>query len=234
MVHSTLFVLLYSRTFITADSLAITNCMNRRDFLASLGSALTISIAGCSKSSTQPTTTPRLVETQPQTRTGEANDFLSTYSTATITARGDIPLEYSASLEPTPTKNHPPRVKMTLTNPTQQSLKFADSRSAFFWLSTAGTESIRLYPPSPETSDVYRNVGCWKRNKPEVLTEELQSETIDPGESITKTGVLAVTPYVDCPKDLSEPLQFTSDIQIAELTFTETGAYWSDIVLKIQ
>lgn len=207
--------------------------MKRRDFLTAIGTATAVSLSGCSTNSEQLTNSPRLVETSPPNQTTTYNNLFTNHSTATITSEDKIPLNYNASFIE-PKQNQPPQVKITLTNPTETQLKFADSQKAFFWLSTEQTTPLRLYPHKTDLNrEEYSSNPCWQRNKPVTRTEDLQAQTIDAGQSITKYTALAITPYTDCPVDLSPSLIFQSEIQIAKMNFTETGAFWSDITLTV-
>ena len=96
----------------------------------------------------------------------------------------DLPIEPTVEVsEDVATDDHPPQLRVTLTNTSDDVVEVGEGRAIFFqYVSDDSRELIFLpageeYPAEP---------GCWRLEEPIAITEEYRIESFDPGESRSK------------------------------------------------
>ncbi|WP_411966258.1 hypothetical protein [Haloferax sp. YSMS24] len=101
-----------------------------------------------------------------------------------VDAAPDLPIEPTVEVsEDVATDDHPPQLRVTLTNTSDQVVEVGEGRAIFFqYVSDDSRELIFL--PAGETYPA--DPGCWRLDEPIAVTEEYRVESFDPGESRSK------------------------------------------------
>ncbi|MFC7205389.1 hypothetical protein ACFQJC_17905 [Haloferax namakaokahaiae] len=162
----------------------------RRTMLRSLGLVSLSALAGCLGGNAQPddglTDTPgdsTMTENPGGTRpTGTGGPGISLRG---VDAAPDIPIEPAVEVsEDTATDDHPPQIRITLTNTSDAEVLVGEGRAIFFEYVADDTRELMFLPPNQEWP---AEAGCWRLSDGIAVTEEYRMETFEPGESKTKS-----------------------------------------------
>ncbi|WP_416841723.1 hypothetical protein [Haloferax sp. DFSO52] len=103
---------------------------------------------------------------------------------SSVDSAPDLPIEPTVEVsEDVATDDHPPQLRITLTNTSDETVEVGEGRAIFFqYVSDDSRELIflpagEMYPADP---------GCWRLDEPIAVTEEYRIESFDPGESRSK------------------------------------------------
>ncbi|ELZ97344.1 hypothetical protein C439_18518 [Haloferax mediterranei ATCC 33500] len=102
-------------------------------------------------------------------------------SLANVDKAADAPIEHSIEVtKAATTDEHPPQVRVTLTNTSDEAVQAGEGRDIFFKYITDDSDELILLPAGSEYS---ADPGCWRLKESLFLTQEYQMISLDPGES---------------------------------------------------
>lgn len=165
--------------------------MDRRSLLRLGATALPLSLAGCSDgdpggetptSSPSPTRTPTSTPTSTPTATpGTDETRVEVTETAT---QPDVDVEYAVEMaEPLATAEHPARLQVTISNPTDQKVVLGEERAVQFHHVSSQDEALYLVPAGGGNS-TGADEGCWRLTEPVAVAEYYGTVTVPPGDSL--------------------------------------------------
>lgn len=206
--------------------------MKRRSFIKqSLVGVSAVFLAGCSAPINGEQTEPVGVPTNPEETDTPSNTTKTEtkppqnikYVVDGITTSDDEgPLKYSAEIIDGGYSNseNPVQIKITLTNPTDETYSYRDGRKAFFVGASAERTNFTLYPTNPdnEESEYTFTNGCWSKKHFFGMDSNLLIRELKPGESYSEVVTLATPPKTQCPNPQSE-LTFTTTIEYSQYPF---------------
>lgn len=146
---------------------------------------------------------------------------------ALITSTDDAPeLPIVPSVELTKdvaTEEHPPQLRVTITNESDQSVRLGEGRDVFFEY-VADTDGYLTFLPADGEYDA--EAGCWRLAEPIMITEEYRTVTIEAGESMEKLVDLYATPGEDACLPVGEFRFETTYALLSESMESEAQATW--------
>ena len=184
----------------------------RRDYLRIGGLVTTGAFAGCLSSATTAddgagndgTTTgtettgsldPNGDEGDPAGGTRPAGTGGPGVTLASVDDVPDLPLVPSVEVaEAVATEEHPPGLRVTLTNEGDEPIRVGEGRAVVFEYVTADDGVLILLPPD---GDYAAEAGCWRLKEPIATTMEYRILSFAPGESLTRRVDLYGTPGED-------------------------------------
>ncbi|KTG26868.1 hypothetical protein [Haloferax profundi] len=93
----------------------------------------------------------------------------------------DIPIEPTVEVhKDVATDDHPPQLRVTLTNTSDERVEVGEGRAIFFQYVGDDSRDLILLPAGQEYP---AEPGCWRLDDPIAVTEEYRIETFEPGES---------------------------------------------------
>ncbi|KAB1189923.1 hypothetical protein GJR96_17240 [Haloferax sp. MBLA0076] len=93
----------------------------------------------------------------------------------------DIPIEPTVEVHrDVATDDHPPQLRVTLTNTSDERVEVGEGRAIFFQYVADDSRDLILLPAGQEYP---ADPGCWRLDEPIAVTEEYRIETFEPGES---------------------------------------------------
>ena len=96
----------------------------------------------------------------------------------------DLPVKPSVEVvRAVATDEHPPRLRVTLENASEERVSVGEGRSIFFRYVTDDTEALELLPAD---GDFPAEPGCWRLTDGIATTMEYRIVSLDPGESRSK------------------------------------------------
>lgn len=200
--------------------------MNRRTLLQLMGASVTSSLlAGCS--APNKTDTPNTTQTQTNEPTQDTPSDIktATYSPTIRDGDEDFPLEYSVETVSGgySSEESPLTITVTLTNPTDTTYFFGDSRQALFFLQNSeGKHPYRLFPNDEDTAQSFQfHTKCWIATQFYGMSQRYVYEELPPGESTSQSLVLAVSNQSYCPSP-PDKIEFTTDIRLSESAWSDT------------
>jgi hypothetical protein len=193
----------------------------RRDLLAGAGLLTTGLLAGCVANGAapggDPSETPDPTETPTESPTptpeptdeplpgGDDGDASGTRLEGTggpgVTLVGtdpapDLPVEPSVSvLEPVATEDHPPALRVSLTNTSDEAVVVGEGRAVRFQYVSDDRGILQLLPAESEYPVPEGN--CWRLAEAVATTMEYRTEELAPGETITADVELYALPDYD-------------------------------------
>ena len=214
----------------------------RRDLLAGAGLLTTGLLAGCVSSGSpggdsdgtpDPTETPTPEPTDEPLPGGDDGDASGTRLEGAggpgVTLVGtdpapDLPVDLSASVaEPVATEDHPPALRVSLTNTSDDTLVVGEGRAVRFQYVTDDRRILQLLPaeggyPVPEGN-------CWRLEEAVATTMEYRTEELAAGETIAADVELYALPDSDGCLPVGES-RFTATIGAGESMESMAQAEW--------
>lgn len=184
----------------------------RRDYLRTGGLLATGAFAGCLSSAaptddgsgdpetddTDATTDPLGPdggEEDPAGGTRPAGTGGPGVTLASVDDAPDLPLVPAVEVaEAVATEEHPPGLRITLTNEGDEPINVGEGRAVVFEHVTDDTGDLILLPPD---GDYAAEPGCWRLTEPVATTMEYRILRFAPGESLTRRVDLYGTPGED-------------------------------------
>ncbi len=107
----------------------------------------------------------------------------------------ELPVVPSVELtEAVATDDHPPQLRVTVTNKSDRTVGIGEGRDVFFqYVSDTDGELILL----PADGEYDAEAGCWRLAESIAVTEEYRTVALEPGESTAKLVNLYATPGED-------------------------------------
>jgi hypothetical protein len=107
----------------------------------------------------------------------------------------DLPVSHTVKVtKDTATKEHPPQLRVTLTNDSDETVQVGEGRAAVFAYVTSDSDQLTLLPAD---GDYPAEAGCWRLTEGIAVTEEYRILTIEAGESATQLLDVYGTPNGD-------------------------------------
>ncbi|MGM0590016.1 MAG: hypothetical protein ACQETI_00060 [Halobacteriota archaeon] len=96
----------------------------------------------------------------------------------------DLPVTHSVEVtENVATKDHPPQLRVTVTNDADERIQVGEGRTLVFaYVTDEGDQLILL----PADGDYPTEVDCWRLTEPIAVTEEYRIVTLESGQSVTQ------------------------------------------------
>jgi hypothetical protein len=95
----------------------------------------------------------------------------------------DVPVEYGAEMaEPTATDDHPARLRVTLRNPTDETVALGEERAVVFHHVTSD-DALYLLPAGDHADDPVEP-GCWRLTEGIAIATYYGTLSLDPGERL--------------------------------------------------
>ncbi|ELZ98034.1 hypothetical protein C440_02263 [Haloferax mucosum ATCC BAA-1512] len=158
---------------------------------------------GGTANSTEPTTDTDATETQEPTEMDDTNETDGDGTgTETDDADGtqpanspllavvdaddapDVPVEHAVEVtEATTTDEHPPQIRVTVTNTSDSAVQLGDERDVFFRYVADDSDELTFLPPE---DDYPADPGCWRLEDPLMVTSDYRTFSLDAGESRSK------------------------------------------------
>ena len=100
---------------------------------------------------------------------------------ASVDQRPSLPVRPTVELlEPAATDDHPPRLRVSVENGSDEPMTLGEARAVVFQYVTSESGQLTLLPPG---DDYPAEAGCWRLTEGVAVTEEYRTVTLDPGEA---------------------------------------------------
>lgn len=173
---------------------------SRRGYLRGFGVAATVGLAGCTGDGTgSPTDGGEASppdgdgsggsDTRPEGTGGPGVTVVSVDDGIDLPVRPGVEVVREAA-----TDEHPPRLRTTLTNTSDEQVRVGEGRAVHFEYVIDDTEALVLLPPGDEYPAA---PGCWRLTDDIATTEEYRTFTVDAGESSGRPVDLYARPGED-------------------------------------
>lgn len=164
-----------------ASLLTLSGCLSRAS--ANTGTAIPepTATSGSTDSPADPTDAP----SDPSDGAGETR-LRGTGGPAAVLASADpqpdLPLAVDVTVtDGVATEEHPPRLRVSVTNTGEEAIAVGEARSAVFEYVHSETGLLTLLPADGEYD---ADPGCWRLDAPVATTMEYRTEPLAPGESL--------------------------------------------------
>lgn len=189
----------------------------RRRYIGGVGIALVSGFAGCLGD--------RFGGTPPSETGGPSLDIVSTDEDTDLPIRPSV-----AVVRDTATSEHPPRLRTTLANTSDETLRVGEGRAVHFEYVTDDSGALMLLPG--ESNQEYpAEPGCWRLTEGIAITEEYRTFEIEAGESSSRLVDLYATPDADECLPVGEHRFETTIAVVSEDTEPESSGEWGFSVL---
>lgn len=189
----------------------------RRRYVGGIGAALVGGFAGClggDSGGTRPS--------------GTGGPGISVASTDEDT---DLPIRPSVEVvRDTATSEHPPRLRTTLTNTSDEPLRVGEGRAVHFEYVTSDSGLLVLLPAESD-QEYPAEPDCWRLTEGIAVTEEYRTFEIEAGGSSSRLVDLYATPDADGCLPVGEHRFETPIAIVSEDAELESSAEWGFSVL---
>lgn len=160
---------------------------NRREFLR-LGGLTTVgALAGCLSNAKMPDELPDRGSDDEKTPAGDTRPSGTGGPGVSIVETDDAPAGPAGHavelVEDTATAEHPPRLRVTVTNDGDEPITLGEGRAVVFSYVTDDGDSLVLLPSGGEYA---AEPDCWRLTEGVAVTMEYRSLGLDPGESVSQ------------------------------------------------
>ncbi|WP_224270864.1 hypothetical protein [Haloprofundus salinisoli] len=136
----------------------------------------------------------------------------------------ELPVVPSVELtEDVATDEHPPQLRVTITNESDRTVRLGEGRDVFFQY-VADTENYLTLLPTGDEYDA--EPGCWRLAEPIAITEEYRMVTLEPGASKEELVDLYATPREDACLPVGEFRFEATYTVLSESMDSEEQAAW--------
>ena len=163
------------------------NPPRRRYLQYAAGATLTAALAGCTDTvpDDSTNTTDGGTETRPTDTGGPGVTIAATDDDPGIPIQPTVEVVRGAA-----TNEHPPQLRTTLTNTSEETVTVGDGRAIHFEYVTADSGRLTLLPPG---GDYPAEDGCWRLSEGIITTAEYRTVKIAAGESHSRPVDLYAT-----------------------------------------
>lgn len=197
-------------------------------YISGAGSVLLSGLAGCTGSGpdeTPPPGTDGSGETRPSGTGGPGVSLVTTDENLDLPIRPGVEL-----VRDTATSEQPPRLRMTLTNTSDEPVTVGEGRAVHFEYVTDDSGALILLPGDSEP-EYPAEPDCWRLTEGIAVTEEYRTFEIESGSSSSRLVDLYATPDVDGCLPVGE-YRFETTISIVSANAEpESSAKWGFSIL---
>ncbi|WP_117595513.1 hypothetical protein [Haloprofundus halophilus] len=136
----------------------------------------------------------------------------------------EVPVAPSVELtEDVATDDHPPQLRVTITNESDRTVRLGEGRDVFFQYVSDTENDLILLPAGGEYD---AEPGCWRLAEPIAITSEYRTITLEPGASKEELVDLYATPGEDACLPVGEFRFEATYTVLSESMESEERATW--------